>query len=56
LGALGVSGSHAYFGYIQPLHPKTGETLVVSSAAGNIGVVGKKNEKRKKEKSHSIFF
>eukprot|EP00026_Physarum_polycephalum_P011825 Phypoly_transcript_12069.p1 GENE.Phypoly_transcript_12069~~Phypoly_transcript_12069.p1 ORF type:complete len:367 (+),score=66.78 Phypoly_transcript_12069:31-1131(+) len=39
LGALGVSGSHAYFGYKCMLHPKKGETLVVSSAAGNIGVV-----------------
>ena len=35
-----MSGSHAYFGYKFMLHPKSGDTLVVSSAAGNIGVVG----------------
>jgi len=39
LGALGVSGSHAYYGLTQALSPKAGETLVVSSAAGNIGIV-----------------
>eukprot|EP00026_Physarum_polycephalum_P011043 Phypoly_transcript_11236.p1 GENE.Phypoly_transcript_11236~~Phypoly_transcript_11236.p1 ORF type:complete len:367 (+),score=56.06 Phypoly_transcript_11236:101-1201(+) len=38
LGVLGVSGSHAYWGY-KWLDPKPNETLVVSSAAGNIGVI-----------------
>lgn len=40
LGSLGVSGSHAFFGFNEALNPKAGETLVVSSAAGNIGIVG----------------
>lgn len=39
LGALGVSGSHSYFGLLEPLKPKSGETLVVSSGAGSLGVI-----------------
>lgn len=39
LGGLGVSGSNAFFGFKEVLQAKKGETLVVSSAAGNIGIV-----------------
>lgn len=40
LGLYSVSGSHAYYGY-SSLNLKAGDTLVVSTAAGNIGIIGK---------------
>jgi len=38
LGILSVSGSHAYYGY-NTLNLKKGDTLVISSAGGNIGII-----------------
>lgn len=40
LGLYSVSGSHGYHGY-SSLNLKAGDTLVVSTAAGNIGIIGK---------------
>lgn len=37
LGVLGLNGLTAYFGVLDVLHPKTGETVVVSTAAGGVG-------------------
>lgn len=37
LGVLGVSGMTAYFGMIDVGQPKSGETVVVSTAAGAVG-------------------
>nr|XP_033338472.1 prostaglandin reductase 1-like [Megalopta genalis] len=37
LGALGMPGNTAYFGFIDICAPKKGETLVVSGAAGAVG-------------------
>lgn len=41
LGALGTNGLTAYFGLLEVGKPETGETVVVSAAAGSVGhVVG----------------
>ncbi|KAL3288642.1 hypothetical protein HHI36_003075 [Cryptolaemus montrouzieri] len=41
LGVLGMPGATAYFGFLEICHPKPGETIVVSGAAGAVGhVVG----------------
>lgn len=37
LGAMGASGIAAYFGLLEICKPKSGETVVVSAAAGSIG-------------------
>ncbi|XP_049283171.1 prostaglandin reductase 1-like [Anopheles funestus] len=37
LGALGLSGNTAYFGFLEICKPKQGETVVVSAAAGAVG-------------------
>lgn len=37
LGALGMPGNTAYFGFLELCEPKLGETLVVSTAAGAVG-------------------
>jgi NADPH-dependent curcumin reductase CurA len=37
LGVLGLNGLTAYFGTVDVLHPKAGETVVVSTAAGGVG-------------------
>ena len=37
LGALGMPGNTAYFGFLEICNPKPGETLVVSGAAGAVG-------------------
>lgn len=37
LGALGLSGNTAYFGFLEICKPKAGETVVVSAAAGAVG-------------------
>ncbi|XP_050303017.1 prostaglandin reductase 1-like [Anthonomus grandis grandis] len=37
IGMLGMPGSSAYFGLLETIHPKTGETLIVSGAAGAVG-------------------
>lgn len=37
LGALGMPGNTAYHGLLDICHPKAGETLVVSAAAGAVG-------------------
>ncbi|ODM99750.1 Prostaglandin reductase 1 [Orchesella cincta] len=37
LGACGLTGLSAYFGLIKVCQPKSGETVVVSSAAGAVG-------------------
>jgi len=37
LGVLGMTGLTAYFGLLDVTHPKAGETLVVSGAAGAVG-------------------
>lgn len=37
LGILGLNGMTAYFGVVDVLHPKAGETVVVSTAAGGVG-------------------
>lgn len=39
LGVLGMTGLTAYFGLTEIAHPKAGETLVVSGAAGAVGSV-----------------
>lgn len=39
LGVLGIGGLTAYFSVLRELRPKPGETIVVSSAAGNVGSV-----------------
>jgi len=38
LGALGMPGLTAYFGLLECGRPKTGETVVVSAAAGSVGM------------------
>jgi len=37
LGALGMPGNTAYFGFLEICQPKSGETLVVSAAGGAVG-------------------
>jgi len=37
IGVLGPPGNSAYFGFLEILEPKAGETLVVSGAAGAVG-------------------
>jgi len=37
LGVLGMPGMTAYFGFLEVCHPKAGETVVVSGAAGAVG-------------------
>ena len=37
LGVLGMPGMTAYFGFLEICHPKPGETVVVSGAAGAVG-------------------
>jgi NADPH-dependent curcumin reductase CurA len=37
LGVLGMPGMTAYFGFLDICHPKSGETVVVSGAAGAVG-------------------
>jgi hypothetical protein len=37
LGVLGMPGASAYFGFLEICHPKAGETVVVSGAAGAVG-------------------
>src|SRR5581483_7603452 len=39
LGVLGMTGLSAYFGLLDVCHPKAGETVVVSGAAGAVGSV-----------------
>lgn len=39
LGALGMPGATAYFGLLDVCDPKPGETVVVSAAAGAVGMV-----------------
>jgi prostaglandin reductase 1 len=37
LGALGMPGNTAYFGFLEICQPKEGETVVVNGAAGAVG-------------------
>ena len=37
LGALGMPGNTAYFGFLEICQPKAGETVVVNGAAGAVG-------------------
>jgi NADPH-dependent curcumin reductase CurA len=37
LGVLGMPGMTAFFGFLEICHPKSGETVVVSGAAGAVG-------------------
>ncbi|XP_035433320.2 prostaglandin reductase 1-like [Spodoptera frugiperda] len=37
IGALGMPGATAYFGFLEVCKPKAGETVVVSGAAGAVG-------------------
>ncbi|HVO99650.1 MAG TPA: NADP-dependent oxidoreductase [Bryobacteraceae bacterium] len=39
LGVLGITGLTAYFGLLDICHPKAGETVVVSGAAGAVGSI-----------------
>ena len=39
LGAVGMPGNSAYFGLLNICHPQPGETLVVSGAAGAVGML-----------------
>jgi len=39
LNVLGVNGLTAYFGMMEIGKPKSGETLVVSTAAGSVGSI-----------------
>ncbi|KAF4520439.1 hypothetical protein B566_EDAN004011 [Ephemera danica] len=38
LGALGMPGNTAYFGFLEVCQPKAGETVVVNAAAGAVGM------------------
>ena len=40
LGGLGMTGRTAYFGLLDVLQPKPGETIVVSAASGAVGAGG----------------
>ena len=37
VGALGMPGNTAYFGFLELCQPKSGETVVVNGAAGAVG-------------------
>ena len=37
LGACGMPGNTAYFGFLEICEPKAGETVVVNGAAGAVG-------------------
>ena len=37
LGACGMPGNTAYFGFLEICQPKAGETVVVNGAAGAVG-------------------
>jgi prostaglandin reductase 1 len=37
LGACGMPGNTAYFGFLELCQPKSGETVVVNGAAGAVG-------------------
>lgn len=39
LGALGMPGATAYFGFIKLMQPKAGETIIVNGAAGAVGSI-----------------
>lgn len=39
LGALGMPGATAYFGFVKMLEPQKGQTLVLNGAAGAVGSV-----------------
>ena len=39
LGVLGMPGLTAYFGLLDVCHPKAGQTVVVSGAAGAVGML-----------------
>jgi NADPH-dependent curcumin reductase CurA len=39
VGTLGVTGMVAYFGVVEIARPRTGETFVISSAAGGVGSI-----------------
>jgi len=39
LGTLGMTGMTAYFGFLDICHPQPGETVVVSGAAGAVGML-----------------
>jgi len=39
LGALGAPGMTAYFGFLEVCQPKTGDTVVISGAAGAVGAL-----------------
>ena len=39
LGALGMPGNTAYFGFLELCQPKKGETVLVNGAAGAVGSV-----------------
>jgi NADPH-dependent curcumin reductase CurA len=39
LGVLGIAGLTAYFGMIEIGKPKAGETIVISGAAGSVGMI-----------------
>jgi len=39
LGTIGMPGNTAYFGLLELCHPKEGETVVVSGAAGAVGTL-----------------
>jgi NADPH-dependent curcumin reductase len=38
-GTLGITGMVAYFGVVEVARPRTGETFVISSAAGGVGSI-----------------
>ena len=40
LGACGMPGNTAYFGFLELCKPKAGETVVVNGAAGAVGSLG----------------
>lgn len=39
LGVLGMPGNTAYFGFLEICDPKPGETVVISGAAGAVGII-----------------
>ena len=54
LGAIGMPGNTAYFGFLDLCQPKAGEVVVVSGAAGAVGsLVGQ--IAKIKGSSHSII-
>ena len=52
LGAVGMPGNTAYFGFLELCQPKAGETVVVTGAAGAVGsLVGQIAKMKSKDRN-----